>query len=214
VLLEADAGRLELIPELADRVARALGDDEAGLLACVHALADASVGPLVHPEAERALHPAQIGKTFEVMAHSFVVWAQALLERRLFAPGAQMLAMLNYLDTQTLRTAGAIGASKAALAAYVAYLGLELAPHGVRANAIRFGAADTEAASLLPRYDVILRNLASVSPMRRNVEVDDVGALVSLLLDPRAGFLNGAVIPFDGGELAAFGNLFAREMAR
>jgi len=201
-LLVADAGRLANLDDLADRVARQVGPGGVELL--VHSLADGSVGPVVDADApERALHPKQILKTFEVMSHSFLFWGQELFRRGLLADGARVVALLNYLDTAVLRGGAAIGASKAALTTYVRYMAGEMGAHGVRVNGIRFGAADTYAASMVPDFDKALGAFASVNPLGRNVATEDVADLVSLLLDDRASFVNGAILAIDGGEEAA-----------
>lgn len=201
-MVVADAGKIDDIPELAGRVAAIL--DGQRLAVVVHALADASVSPTVHPEVGRDLHPRQIRKTFEVMAHSFMFWGQELYHLGLLAPGSQIVGLLNYLQRAVCRGGAAIAASKGALAAYVMYMAAEYAPLGVRVNAIRFGAADTAAARHVPDFGRSLAEFASINPMGRNVTTDDVADVISLLLDPRAGFVNGAIVSVDGGEERSF----------
>lgn len=204
VLIEANAGELETIPKLVDAVRDAVGG-EGRIAQAVHGLSGASVGFVLSPRRpEAALHPKQLLKTFDLMAHSFLFWGQALVHARMFAPGAQLLALLNYQDETTPPGFAAIGGSKGALASYVRHMALEFPRHGVRVNALRFGAAATEALARVPNSEVALSNIAAVSPMGRNVEVEDVGQFVSLLAQPGAAFLNGSIIPFDGGETAAY----------
>jgi NAD(P)-dependent dehydrogenase (short-subunit alcohol dehydrogenase family) len=83
-------------------------------------------------------------------------------------------------------------------------MAFEFPRYGVRVNGLRFGAAETEAFGHVPNAHAALANIARVSPMGRNVNVDDVASFVSLLADDRARFLNGSIIPFDGGETAAY----------
>ncbi len=198
-LLTANAGKLEVLDELVAAVGAIAGPGGVGLM--VHSLADGSVGRLVDPDApEQALVPKQILKTFDVMAHSFLFWTQRLFGGGWLGDGARIVALLNYLDEAVLPGGGAIGPSKAALTTYVRFLAGELAPHGVRVNGIRFGAADTYAASMVPDFEKALAAFADINPMGRNVSTDDVGRFVALLLDERADFLNGAIVSLDGGE--------------
>lgn len=197
-LIVANAGKPELLPELVGQVGQIAGP--RGVRLMVHSVADASVGKLI--DAGPMLVPKQIRKTFEVMAHSFLFWAQQLFGAGLLAEGARIIALLNYLDSSVLTGGGAIGPAKAALGGYVRFLGAELGPHGVRVNGIRFGAADTYAASLMTDYELALEQLARTNPLGRNVTTDDVGKFVSLLLDDRADFVNGAILALDGGEEA------------
>ena len=44
----------------------------------------------------------------------------------------------------------------------------------------------------------------SVNPMKRFGKPEEVGGLVSFLLSEDAGFINGTVIPIDGGQHAMY----------
>ena len=117
VLIEADAGLIDDIPGIGRQVEEILdGAQRGGLRVIVHSIANASVGYVVHPNPERQLHPKQVLKTFESMAHSFLIWGQVVHGEGLIGPGAQLLAMMNYSDECTLWGGAAIGASKCALA--------------------------------------------------------------------------------------------------
>lgn len=204
VLLEHDAGRLESIAGQAEKLAEIFGRGE-GLRIAVHALTGASLGPIAcRKDPGRALHPRQIARTFDAMAHSFLFWGQALVHTGLFAPDGQLLGLLNFQDESTPPGFAAIGGVKGALTAYVRHMAFEFPRYGVRVNALRFGAAETEAFGHVPNANVALENIAGVSPMGRNVGLEDVASFVSLLADERAQFLNGSIIPFDGGETAAY----------
>lgn len=197
-LVQADAGRLAHIPELAAEVRRVL--DGATLKVVVHSLADASVGMTVHRKPERALHPRQIAKTFEVMAHSFLFWGQHLFSQGSLGRQAQIIGLLNYLERHVVPGGAAIGASKAALVGYMRFMAAEYAPHGIRVNGLRFGPIDTYASRHVPNFHKAHAALARLNPMGRNATVSDVADMLSLLLDPRAGFVNGEIISVDGAE--------------
>jgi NAD(P)-dependent dehydrogenase (short-subunit alcohol dehydrogenase family) len=201
-IVQADAGRIDELPTLVDRVAEILDGDKLKVM--VHSLASASVGATVSDEPRWALHPKQIRKTFEVMAHSFMYWGQYAYERDLFGADAQIVGLLNYLERAVCAGGAAIGASKAAMAAYMKFMAAEYAPLGIRVNAIRFGAADTAAARHVPDFPAALAEFKSINPMGRNVTTEDVADMVSLLLDRRAGFVNGAIVAVDGGEERSF----------
>jgi len=204
ILIEHDAGRLEGIPAQVSRIAECLGRSD-GLQIVVHALTGASLGPVAcRKDPARALHPRQVARTFDAMAHSFLFWGQALVHEGLFARGGQLLGLLNFQDESTPPGFAAIGGVKGALTAYVRHMAFEFPRYGVRVNALRFGATETEAFGHVPNAHAALDNIARVSPMGRNVQIDDVGSFVSLLADERAQFLNGSIIPFDGGETAAY----------
>ena len=48
------------------------------------------------------------------------------------------------------------------------------------------------------------REFVSVNPMKRFGEPEEVAALVAFLLSDDSGFINGTVIPIDGGQHAMY----------
>jgi NAD(P)-dependent dehydrogenase (short-subunit alcohol dehydrogenase family) len=167
----------------------------------VHSLANASIGRLAWPADERVAH-RQLAKTFDSMAHSFLYWVQALLDRDLLAEGgARLLALTNPLHESILAQCGLVAASKAALEMYVRYLALELGSRGHRVNILKFATVITPAVAKvygedeLARVERIHREMI---PARRMCTTDEVGRFVSLLLDARAEWMNGATIDFTG----------------
>jgi NAD(P)-dependent dehydrogenase (short-subunit alcohol dehydrogenase family) len=193
-----DAGTAAHAQVGADQVLAAAGPRSIKLF--VHSIANASLGRFT--VGEDRLVPKQFAKTFDSMAHSFVYWAQAMLDRDLLAPGARLLALTNPLHESILSHCGLVAASKAALEMYVRYLALELGPLGLRVNMLKFATVVTPAVarvygeSELARIEAVHR---SIIPAGRMCTTDEVGGFVSLLLDPRAEWVNGATIDFTGG---------------
>ncbi|MCK6522967.1 SDR family oxidoreductase [Myxococcota bacterium] len=204
VLLTGDAGRLENIAGLTERVQEILAGEQLEMV--VHSCADGSSGLVVSDDPKLQLHPKQVLKTFEIMAHSFLFWGQALVSANLIRQGGQLLALPNTMDEIVARGFCAIGASKAALVAYIKYMANELGRVGVRTNGLRFGATPTAAFQRMPTHEETLAAVVEANPMGRHTTVADVADLVELLLDPRAAWLNGAVIDFDGGEHFTLGD--------
>lgn len=165
----------------------------------VHSLASASVGRLA---GDAPLSPRQITRTFDVMAHSFVTWTQAMLARDLLAPGARLLGLTNPLDESLILDCGLIAATKGALHAYVRALALELGPRGVRVNLLKFPTVITPAVARVygpETLDALVTAHEQLMPSGRMCTVEEVGAFVSLLAHPAAEPLNGAVVDFSGG---------------
>jgi len=161
----------------------------------VHALSGASVGTTL------AQTPEKIERTFNLMAHSFLWWAQGLHERKLLAPNAALIALSNPVVHHYLSGAGVIGPAKAALEAYVKSLAVELGRFGHRVFALRFGAVQTPALDKVTGGDVSALHFY-ISPYRRMMQADDVARFVKLLAEnPEASMaLNGAVVDFDTGS--------------
>jgi enoyl-[acyl-carrier protein] reductase III len=91
-----------------------------------------------------------------------------------------------------------VGTSKAALESVMRYLAVELAPRGVRVNAVSAGVVDTDALEWFPNRDEMLAT-AERTPTGRLVEPDDVAAAVSFLCSDGAAMVCGHTLIVDGG---------------
>jgi 3-oxoacyl-[acyl-carrier protein] reductase len=89
-----------------------------------------------------------------------------------------------------------VSASKAGLEGLMRALAVELAPHRITCNALSPGAIDTaRAASAGPR-PVAGRPI----PLKRFGTVDEIAAMVRLLVGPEGTFITGQTIHVNGGE--------------
>ncbi len=80
---------------------------------------------------------------------------------------------------------------------------LDLAPHGVRVNAINPGVVVTElhtVTSAVADYPAFLERGKSTHPIGRVGNVEEVAALILYLLSDEAGWITGACMPIDGGR--------------
>jgi enoyl-[acyl-carrier protein] reductase III len=91
-----------------------------------------------------------------------------------------------------------VGVSKAALEALVRYLAVELAPRGIRVNAVSGGVVETGALEHFPNREEMLA-FGSDNPAGRLVEPDDIAAAVAFLCSPDAEMVRGHVLVVDGG---------------
>lgn len=129
--------------------------------------------------------------------------ARALLSlARTTAPamerGAAIVAISSLGAQRVLDNYVLVGTSKAALESVVRYLGVELAPRGVRVNAVSGGVVDTEALDFFPNKEEMLRT-AERTPAGRLVQPGDIAAAVSFLCSPDAAMICGQTLVVDGG---------------
>ena len=112
--------------------------------------------------------------------------------------GSSIVAISSLGAQRVLPNYVLVGTSKAALEALVRYLAVELAPRGIRVNAVSGGVVDTGALDHFPNRDRMLEAGAS-NPAGRLVEPDDVAAAVAFLCSPDADMIRGQTLVVDGG---------------
>jgi enoyl-[acyl-carrier protein] reductase III len=108
--------------------------------------------------------------------------------------GVSILGSIRVLENYVL-----VGTSKAALESVVRYLAVELAPRGVRVNAVSAGVVETGALEHFPNREEMLSSGRERTPAGRLVEPDDVAAAVSFLCSPGADMIRGQTLVIDGG---------------
>jgi enoyl-[acyl-carrier protein] reductase III len=92
-----------------------------------------------------------------------------------------------------------VGTSKAALESVVRYLGVELAPRGIRVNAVSGGVVDTDALEHFPNREEMLRAANERTPAGRMVEPRDIADAVMFLCGPQSQMICGQTLIVDGG---------------
>jgi NAD(P)-dependent dehydrogenase (short-subunit alcohol dehydrogenase family) len=93
-----------------------------------------------------------------------------------------------------------VGAAKAGIDMMMRNLAVEWGPYGIRVNSIVPGAvADTEGVRRLTTPESAA-SLAQENPLRRLGTIDDIANAAVLLVSPLAAYINGVVLPVDGGQ--------------
>ena len=91
-------------------------------------------------------------------------------------------------------------ASKAALVMATKALALELAEHGIRANAVCPGAVDTDLFRRSLDGGVSMDEVRARYAQRRIGEVEEIAGAVAFLLSDEASFITGSALAVDGGR--------------
>src|SRR4051794_36631961 len=137
--------------------------------------------------------------TLDINARAFLLLAQRaapLMEAR---GGGAMVAVSSLGAGRTLDNYVLVGASKAALQALVRYLGVELAPRGIRVNAVSGGVVETDALQPFPNREEMVAAGRRRTPAGRLLEPDDLVRAMLFLLSDDAAMVVGQTLVVDGG---------------
>ena len=94
------------------------------------------------------------------------------------------------------------GTSKAAVIGLTRQMAVELAEHGITANAVAPGPVDTPMTRVLHSPE-FRQSYTDAIPMNRYGTPDEIAAAVAYLASDAAAYVTGIVIPVDGGFLAS-----------
>jgi enoyl-[acyl-carrier protein] reductase I len=133
----------------------------------------------------------------DISAYSFPGMAKAALP---FLSDKAALLTLSYLGAlRTIPNYNTMGMAKASLEASVRYMAEALGGRGVRVNGISAGPIKTLAASGIKDFGKLLGYVASASPLRRNVTIDDVGNVAAFMMSDLASGVTAEITYVDCG---------------
>jgi enoyl-[acyl-carrier protein] reductase III len=165
----------------------------------------AALGPLdvlVHNAASGVIRPALETEdkhwdwTLGANARALLALTRAAAPR--MPAGSSIVGISSLGSQRVLENYTLVGTSKAALEALVRYLAVELAPRGIRVNAVSAGVVETGALEHFPNREEMLESGAS-NPAGRLVAPEDVAAAVAFLCSPGAEMIRGQTLVVDGG---------------
>jgi meso-butanediol dehydrogenase/(S,S)-butanediol dehydrogenase/diacetyl reductase len=98
-------------------------------------------------------------------------------------------------------------ASKGAVSNLTRSLALELAPHGVRVNAVNPSMTLTEMTAALQQNKRLMDKIVERIPLGRGARPEEIASVIAFLASEDASFVNGVNLPVDGGVTASSGQL-------
>lgn len=135
--------------------------------------------------------------TMDISVYSFT--AVTRHAEKIMNTGGSLLTMTYFGAEQVMPHYNVMGVAKAALEASVMYLAEDLGKDGIRVNALSAGPIKTLAASGIGDFRYILKWNELNSPLRRNVNITDVGGSALYLLSDLSSGVTGEVLHVDAG---------------
>ncbi len=133
----------------------------------------------------------------DISAYSLV--AVGRKARDLMTEGGSIVT-LTYMGSEKAFTGyNVMGVAKAALEASVMYMANDMGHLGIRVNAISAGAVKTLSAKGVKDFGSILEATKQRAPLRKNVELSELGDTAVFLLSSMSNGITGEVIHVDSG---------------
>ena len=192
ITVQADVGQIDGATQIMAAAAKA--SDESPLR-LVHNAA------MIYPTSLLDADLARFTEAVHVNGLSLLYLVKAALPQ--LTPGSGVVFISSAGARSPQANYGAIGVGKALAESILRYLVAELAPRGVRINAVAPGlVATTSVVKMLGSEEAAQRRFdraAGASPSGRLTEDADFAAVTEFLLSPAAVFVQGQVIHVNGG---------------
>jgi enoyl-[acyl-carrier protein] reductase III len=175
----------------------------AGTAVAAHIAALGRFDVLVHNAATGVARPAletddkHFDWTMNANARALIKLARATVPT--MEVGSSIVALSSLGAQRVLENYVLVGASKAALESIVRHLAVELAPRGIRVNAVSAGVVETDALDAFPNREQMLSWSLARTPAGRLVEPRDIAEVVCFLCSSEAEMIRGQTVVVDGG---------------
>lgn len=134
----------------------------------------------------------------EISAYSLIPMGRAAKEH-MGPEGGSIIAMTYIASQRVVPNYNVMGSAKAALEHVVRQLAYELGEKGIRVNAVSAGPLQTVSARGVANFSEMYRSYAEKTPLRRNIELDEVARASAFLLGDDSSGITGQVLFVDSG---------------
>jgi enoyl-[acyl-carrier protein] reductase I len=172
-----------------------LGQRYGTLHALVHSVAYAPADDLKNDFLQTSREGFRVAH--DVSVYSLIALARAAAP--LMTDGGSIVTMTYHGSQQVIPIYKVMGVAKAALEASVRYLAYELGQKKIRVNAISAGPIKTLAARGISGFGDMFKLQAERTPLKRNVEVGEVGDAALFLASDMSTAVTGEILYVDCG---------------
>jgi len=137
-----------------------------------------------------------------LLAHEISAFSLPLLARHakpLMSEGGSIICMSYLGGERVVQNYNVMGVAKASLQMSAKYLAADLGPHGIRVNIVSPGPIKTLAAAGVSGFKSILDFVKERTPLRRNVNQEEVADVSVFLLSDMSRAVTGELVHVDAG---------------
>lgn len=208
--IAASGGSAEgVVLDVSDRAAIRQATDEVvsrrGRLDAMVANAGITAGPgyLTELGQINAVDDGQWDRVLQINLTGVFATIQAAAKHMKTQKSGRIIAVASVAGLKSEVMCGyAYTATKSAVVNLVRQSAMELAAYDVMVNGIAPGAFRTNIASGRIRQPEVAQQFASMVPLARIADPDEIKGLALLLASPASSFMTGVTIPIDGGIMA------------
>lgn len=191
ILIDCDVSKEEDL----DKVFATLKEEWGGIDFIIHAIAYSNKDELQGRYVDTSLE--NFMQTMHISCYSFT----SIMRRAkdIMNEGGSAVTLSYYGAEKVMPNYNVMGVAKAALEASVRYLSADLGPEGIRVNAISAGPMRTLAGAVIGGARRTFKYNTVTSPLRRSVELDELGGAGLYLLSDLSSAVTGEVHYVDCG---------------
>ncbi|UKD57668.1 SDR family oxidoreductase [Amycolatopsis sp. FU40] len=150
------------------------------------------------------LTPGQWRRTLDIDLVAPFVLSRAAIPGMIAQGGGKIVNVASMAGLSAFRDRAAYSSAKAGLIMLTKVTAVECGDQGIRCNAVAPGVVETPMTSSFFGSADLTASIRANTPMRRWCGPAEIAEPVVFLCGPQARFVNGAVIPVDGGWTAGY----------